>query len=85
MSWQPKWTDDALDDIKRLDRRTRERIVKAIERLAETGHGDVERLQGNEPVLRLRVGRWRVFFEYVHEERVIRIANVYPRGGAYKK
>ena len=85
MIWQIKWMEDALAELRRLDRKTRELIVKAVERLAETGHGDIERVKGSEPVLRLRVGKWRVFFEYMHEEQVIRIAHVYPRGGAYKK
>ena len=48
-------------DLRRIDQRTRERIVANIERLAETGAGDVKRLQHRRG-LRLRVGDWRVFF-----------------------
>jgi mRNA-degrading endonuclease RelE of RelBE toxin-antitoxin system len=70
MTWRIEWTSHALKDARRLDRPIRERIVEAIERLAEAGQGDVVRLQaplsgyrlGLEiGVLRLLGARSRVF------------------------
>lgn len=85
MSWRVNWTKSAIEETKRLDRRTRERIFRTVERFAESMRGDIRRIQDRESELALRVGKWRVFYEYVHEEKVIRILRVRPRGGAYKK
>lgn len=60
MSLAVEWAHDALSDIARLDRRTRERIRQAIYRLAETEYSDVVRLKGKRGELRLRVDDWRV-------------------------
>ncbi len=52
-----QWTDQSLKDMSHLDRRLRRRIIEAVELLADTGHGDVKRLQGYDPAQwRLRVG-----------------------------
>ena len=40
-----------------------DRVTAALERLASTGHGDVKKLQGRPNEFRLRVGKWRVFFD----------------------
>jgi mRNA interferase RelE/StbE len=82
------WTDRALRDVERLDRRTRERIVTAVERYAETGHGDVRHLEG--PPLegadfRLRVGDWRVLFTFQDGALVLLVVRVHPRSRAYRR
>ncbi len=60
MTQRAIWTEQALKDAERLDDRSRERVVAAIDRLATAGHGDVKRLQGRDREFRLRVGDWRV-------------------------
>ena len=83
MSRRVEWTDRARKDLKRLDRRTRERIVAAVDEFARTGRGDVRRLQSaKDEVYRLRVGDWRIFFT-PEGEILILILRVRPRGGAY--
>jgi mRNA interferase RelE/StbE len=84
VAWTLVWTERALKDTERLDRRARERVVRALERLAGTGHGDVLRLEGAEPEWRLRVGAWRVRFVFDHSTRSIRVVRVLPRGRAYR-
>lgn len=84
MNWTPDWTKPALKDLSHLDRRTRERIFKAVERFAKTGHGDVRKVQGTIE-LALRLGNWRIFFVRIEEERLIRVLRVRPRGSAYNK
>jgi mRNA interferase RelE/StbE len=78
------WTPQAIDDLRRLDRTTAERIVQAVERLAQTAHGDVRRLQGREREWRLRVGDWRVIFTRQPKDHSLRILRVRPRGSAYR-
>ena len=84
MAWTLQWSERALKDLARLDRRVRERIVAALERLAETGDGDVRRLHGHDrDVFRLRVGEWRVLFT-VSDGFIVLVARVHPRGSAYR-
>ena len=49
-------------DIRRIDRENAMRILTALHRFAETGEGDIKKLQGDSSELRLRVGDYRVRF-----------------------
>ena len=83
MSRRVEWTDRARKDLKKLDRRTRDRIIAAVEEFARTGRGDVRRLQSTkEEVYRLRVGDWRVFFT-LEGQILMLVLRVRPRSGAY--
>src|SRR5436309_1644157 len=60
---QIEWTESSLDDMAVLDKALALRISHAVERLAQTGAGNVKRLQGiDPPEYRLRVGDYRVRF-----------------------
>jgi len=72
----------ALRDFDALDRIAQLRVVKALERLAATGHGDVKRLQGRVRDFRLRVGKWRVFLD-LDTPGVILVTGIDNRGQAY--
>lgn len=83
MSYQIRWTERALKDAERLDRGSRQRIVVAVEKLAETEHGDIRHLQGDKSgTLRLRVGPWRVLFSQA--ENAVIVQRILPRGSAYR-
>ncbi|MBI4319595.1 MAG: type II toxin-antitoxin system RelE/ParE family toxin [Chloroflexi bacterium] len=84
MSWDIAWTEEALKEVDHLDRRTKERILNAIERLASIEHGDVKRLRGHDAEWRLRVGKWRVRFVFHRASRTMTILHVLPRGSAYR-
>lgn len=77
-------SDTAMDVLQRLDRKTRERIFKTIRRFARIGHGDLDMMEGEDNLYRLRVGKWRVFFEYLPGGTAVRVLDVRTRGGAYK-
>jgi len=83
MSWEIAWSEAAINDMMHLDRKLRQRVNKAIERLAETGYGDVKMLQGLSGY-RLRVGNWRVRFARNNEARRVTIERVLPRSSAYR-
>lgn len=75
----------AKRDMARLDPDDRDRIMKGIRRFAETGHGDVRRLEGMEGgVRRLRIGDWRVIYRLVEEEDAIEIDAIVHRSQAYR-
>jgi mRNA interferase RelE/StbE len=79
-----RWTERALKDAEKLDPRMRERVLDALDRLAETGHGDVKKLVDRGEMLRLRVGDWRVIFLLSHAGAAIEVLRVLPRGQAYR-
>ena len=56
------FADQARADVRRLDVPTAMRIFAALRRFAETGVGDVKKLQGDTEESRLRVGDYRVRF-----------------------
>ncbi len=77
------WSEQARADVRRLDRPIALRLFAALLRFAETGQGDVQRLQGRTDELRLRVGDWRI--RLVQEaEHTLRILRVRHRREAYR-
>lgn len=79
---QIRWTTDGLDSLAELDRVNATRVIKALDRYAETGAGDVKALRG--PLagqMRLRVGDYRVLFEFSGDAIVIQ--GVRHRSQAY--
>jgi len=72
----------ALRDFDGLDRITQRRVTAALERFAATGHGDVKRLQGRAGEFRLRVGKWRVFFD-LDTPGILLVNGIDNRGQAY--
>jgi mRNA interferase RelE/StbE len=78
-----EWTEPALEDLAALDKSITGRMKRAVERFAETGAGNVKKLQGiNPPEYRLRVGDWRVRFQV--DDAAIRILRVRNRKEAYR-
>jgi mRNA interferase RelE/StbE len=84
VSWSIPWTERSLKDLERLHKPLRQRIIAAVERFADTGHGDVRRLRGRDKdIFRLRVGEWRVLFAAL-DDLVLLVLRVRARGSAYK-
>ena len=78
-----EWTETALDDMAGLDKGIARRVKQSVERLAETGAGDVKRLQGiDPPEHRLRVGDYRVRFHL--DDDTLRVLRVRNRREAYR-
>ena len=82
--WQVLWTRSALRDMKNLDRPVAVRVHAALSRYAETGHGDIRKLQAVDDRWRLRVGEWRAEISLDYTSRVITVLRVSPRGSAYR-
>lgn len=71
---------EAAKYISKLDKPTKQRIKKAIEKLPA---GDVKKLQGYSEDYRLRVGDLRILFSV--NEDIITIKDILQRGQAYKR
>jgi mRNA interferase RelE/StbE len=85
MTWSIEWTDQAIKDARHLDQQVKDRLVRAIERLAETGQGDVVKLREPLQGYRLRVGDWRISFEKDAETCTITVKHVRHRSEAYRR
>jgi len=78
-----EWTDTALEHMAVLDKGIARRVKQAVERFADTGAGNVKRLQGiDPPEYRLRVGDYRVRFHL--EGETICILQIRNRREAYR-
>ncbi|MGA3188870.1 MAG: type II toxin-antitoxin system RelE/ParE family toxin [Bryobacteraceae bacterium] len=77
-----RWSARAVEDLESLDPGIARRIRAGLLRYAETGSGDVIRLQNEGGKLRLRVGDWRILFEEapagnIHVQRVLHRSQAY--------
>jgi mRNA interferase RelE/StbE len=78
-------TRSAEKDLRRLDPSVRRRVLGGLDRLlAEDRSLDVRRLTGSER-FRLRVGDWRVIFDYDSDTETVLVQRVLPRGRAYER
>ncbi len=83
--WSIAFTGRAGKDMRRLDQPVRERIVVALDRLAEDPYsGALRKLSGREE-WRLRVGDWRAMVTLDSEARTVIVKQVLPRGRAYDR
>ena len=80
-----RFTRTAEKELRRLDPPIRARVLGALDRLGVDDRSlDVRRLTGSEH-FRLRVGDWRVIFDYDSATQTILIRHVLPRGRAYER
>ncbi len=84
MSLRIVWARRAEKDRDGVDRADRARVLDSIERYADTGAGDVKRLQGSEEEHRLRVGDYRVRFAVDPTSGTLTILRVLHRREAYR-
>jgi mRNA interferase RelE/StbE len=80
-----RFTRSAEKELRRLDPPIRSRVLAALDRLAVDDRSlDVRRLTGSEH-FRLRVGDWRVIFDYDRDSQTVLVRHVLPRGRAYER
>jgi mRNA-degrading endonuclease RelE of RelBE toxin-antitoxin system len=81
--WRLEWTLRAIGDAEKLDSQVRKRLIAALDRLAETGQGDLRRLREERGLWRVRVGDWRIIARA--EGRVLRLLRILHRREAYRR
>jgi mRNA interferase RelE/StbE len=83
--WSYVITPPARRDLRRLDQPVKRLVVDALDRfIANPKAGDIRKLAHSDE-WRLRVGDWRVRFNFDDEARVIIVTRVLPRGRAYDR
>jgi mRNA interferase RelE/StbE len=76
------WEPAARADLRKLDKETAMRILLTLTRYGDTGEGDVKMLTDRDGLYRLRVGKWRLFFD-LDSPNTVRIHGIDNRGQAY--
>ena len=84
MNRQLRWNRQAEADFARLPGQMQDRALAALERLADTGQGDIKKLRGRQNQWRLRVGDWRAIITFADRGRIIRVLRVLHRREAYR-
>ena len=79
---QVVWSAAARSELRRIDRETALRILRAVDHYLAAGSGDVIRLHPPRREFRLRVGDYRVLFLRV-DARAIEVLGVRHRSQAY--
>jgi mRNA interferase RelE/StbE len=78
-----RFTRTAEKELRRLDPPIRARVLGALDRLSADDRSlDVRRLTGSAH-FRLRVGDWRVIFDYDRATQTVPVRHVLPRGREY--
>jgi mRNA-degrading endonuclease RelE of RelBE toxin-antitoxin system len=75
-----EWTKKATKQLLKIDRTNQQSIFQGVQELK--GFPDcqnVKALVNHEYAYRLRIGRFRVFFEFVSQVKIIRIEEVKKR------
>lgn len=88
MNYEVKFYKDALKNIQRLDKISRNRILDHIKILSENPKSDeldIKKMQGTENQFRLRVGSYRVVYSIFNDKLLIIVIRVGSRGDVYKK
>ena len=85
MAFRIEWKRSTRKDLRKLPANVTERIVKAVEGLAENPfpHG-VEKLSGSEHAYRVRLGDYRIVYEVVTEFKLVEIQRVRHRKDVYR-
>ncbi|MBI2170457.1 MAG: type II toxin-antitoxin system RelE/ParE family toxin [Chloroflexi bacterium] len=83
MTWHVSFSIQAQKDLRSLDPQIAQRVIRAIDRLATSSHGDLKRLHGSNGELRLRAGDWRVRLVMDRQALILHILTIRHRSEAY--
>ncbi|MES1181121.1 MAG: type II toxin-antitoxin system RelE/ParE family toxin [Verrucomicrobiota bacterium] len=85
MAFRIEWKKSTRKDLRKLPPSTADRIVEAVENLAENPfpHG-VEKLSGPEHAYRIRLGDYWIVYEVVTESKLVEIQRVRHRKDVYR-
>jgi mRNA interferase RelE/StbE len=80
-------TKRAIKDLDRAPDHINKRASEAIEALQESFAPvklfDVKKLKGMEDTFRIRLGDWRLIYEFKRKDSLIIVYEIAPRGRAY--
>jgi mRNA-degrading endonuclease RelE of RelBE toxin-antitoxin system len=72
--------------VRRLDARTRRRIISRLQQIAEDPFGphtkSLKNLAGRRSA---RIGGWRIIFDVSEREQAVNVSTIGPRGEVYRE
>jgi len=84
MTYEIFFTDNASKQLKKLEKKDQERIIKSLERIRIRPEAHVTKLI-DDPAYRLRVGDYRVILDIEKEKLIILVLMVGHRKNIYKQ
>jgi len=84
MSYGIIFSDKAFMQLKKLEQKTQERIIKVLERIRIRPESFVTKIVGD-PGFRLRVGEYRVIVDIEKEKLLILVIKIGHRSRIYRK
>ena len=82
---KPEIENSALKELKKLDGRTRKRIINVIESLRHNPRPDsVRKLTDSDSLYRVRVGDYRVIYQIQNKKLLVLVVRIGSRGDVYK-
>lgn len=85
MSFTVRLYREASKALDRIDRPTRERIMKRLRELEQAPLDKSKELKGVDDVRSSRVGDWRILYTVSEEQSVLHVWAVRSRGQAYRR
>jgi mRNA interferase RelE/StbE len=82
MTFEIRFTEPALKDLKKLEHVMHDRIVAALERIRVRPKDYVTKLVGD-PRYKLRVGDYRVLIEIDHNQQLLLVHRIRHRKNVY--
>jgi mRNA interferase RelE/StbE len=84
--WEVVWSQTALKAMRKFDKPTRERIVKAAHLLSRNPHPPASKpLVGTAGTFRIRTGDWRLLYVVRDRELIVLIVKGGHRSDIYKR
>lgn len=86
MIYRVKYRPEADEDLSRLDKPVRERVIKRVHWLAKNFEEIRPEVLGGKykGLYKLRVGDWRVIYEVKHSQNLIIVYSIGHRSEIYK-
>ncbi|MBN2168004.1 MAG: type II toxin-antitoxin system RelE/ParE family toxin [Actinobacteria bacterium] len=89
MSWKVEIKPNAAKQYRKLDKKTKSRIIEGLRQLEQLDnpflHKNIRPLTGElKGDWRLRIGDWRVLLTPDRAFRILHVYAILPRGDAYK-
>ena len=84
-SYQIEWKKSTSKDLRRIPKNQVERIVEAVEKLMTVPVPvGATKLSGSESSYRIRVGEYRVIYDFVEDRVIIQVVKVGHRKDVYR-
>jgi mRNA interferase RelE/StbE len=78
-------SNPARRELRRLSPQDADRVLRGVERFAESGRGNTKPIRGADNLWRLRVGDYRAFLRFDDDRTRILVLSVRHRREAYRQ